>query len=127
MKARKIVMVVIAVALVGVLFLSNGCKKAGKGGGTAYADTVDLCVKCGQVAGGEKCCKPDQTKCSACSLTKGSPGCCNIPKDATSAAVCGKCGQIAGGEKCCKPGQTKCSGCGLTKGSPGCCKLPKTE
>ena len=120
---RKAIAVAVAILLVAGTLAVVGCKKAGPS--TAGAAEVELCTGCGQIKGGELCCKPDQAKCEACGLSKGSPGCCSIPKDAESAAVCTGCGQIKGSELCCKPGQTKCEGCGLTKGSPGCCKLPK--
>jgi hypothetical protein len=70
------------------------------------------------------CCKPSQPKCSGCSLVKGSPGCCSIPKGAQTAAICTKCGQIKGSDLCCRLDQPKCAKCSLVKGSPGCCKLP---
>jgi hypothetical protein len=69
--------------------------------------------------------KDDTVKCDKCGLTKGSPECCKITKDAATATICTKCGQIAGSDLCCKPGDVKCDKCGLAKGSPGCCKLPK--
>ncbi len=129
MKVRgKCVVILAAAALAGVLLGVNGCKKSDSGaskGGQAFGATIDLCIQCGQIKGGDLCCKPDQTKCSMCGLVKGSPGCCNIPKDAKTAALCTKCGQIKGSDLCCKPDQTKCPMCGLVKDSPGCCKIPK--
>ncbi len=125
---RKCLMAVMAAALVGLFLYSNGCKESeeGSGVGTAKAaDSVALCIKCGQIKGSALCCKPDQAACAGCGLVKGSPGCCNIPKGATEAAICTKCGQIKGSELCCKPDQTVCAMCGLVKDSPGCCKIPK--
>ena len=110
--------------LAGVTIYVNGCKKSTNEVSNNKSDSVALCVKCGQIKGTELCCKPDQTKCGGCSLTKGSPGCCKIPKDASTAALCSDCGQIKGSELCCKPDQPKCSKCDLVKGSPGCCKIP---
>ena len=121
---RRAIAVALAILLVGAALAVVSCKESGSGTAQA-AGSVELCTDCGQIKGGELCCKPDQPKCEGCGLSKGSLGCCNIPKDAESAAVCTGCGQIKGSELCCKPGQTKCEGCGLAKGSPGCCKLPK--
>jgi len=42
----------------------------------AMGATVDLCVGCGQVKGGDLCCKEGAEKCATCDLAKGSPGCC---------------------------------------------------
>ncbi len=124
---KKHLMIVLGVFLVGALLCFGGCKKSGTDStaGKVMAAGVDLCTACGQIKGGDLCCKPNQTKCSGCGLTKGSPGCCNIPKDAKTAAICTQCGQIKGNALCCKPDQLKCPKCGLVKGSPGCCKIPK--
>ncbi len=126
--SKKCVMIVLAVALLGVVLYANGCKKretAGSKAGTAVAASVELCTDCGQIKGGELCCKPNQTTCTSCGLVKGSPGCCNIPEGAETAAICTGCGQIKGSELCCKPNQPTCPKCGLVKGSPGCCKIPE--
>lgn len=120
---KKFLVAVMAIGLVGVLLYVNGCKESGK----AKAATVELCTECGQIKGGDVCCKPDQAKCAGCGLAKGSPGCCNIPKGATSASLCAKCGQLTGSDECCKPDQPTCPTCGLVKGSPGCCKIPKAK
>ncbi|MGB2807918.1 MAG: hypothetical protein WBC22_09265 [Sedimentisphaerales bacterium] len=125
---RKCMMMVMGAALVGLLLSGSGCKESDEESsvGTARAaDSVALCVKCGQIKGSDLCCKPDQATCAGCGLVKDSPGCCNIPKGATEAAICAKCGQIKGSELCCKPNQTICAMCGLVKDSPGCCKIPK--
>jgi len=116
-----------AVVLAGVSLCVIGCEKKDtpSATGQAYASSVALCTKCGQIAGSDLCCKPDAVKCDKCGLAKGSPGRCNIPKGAVTAAICTKCGQIAGSDLCCKPGAEKCEKCGLVKGSPGCCRLPK--
>jgi hypothetical protein len=42
-------------------------------------DAVAVCTLCGQIAGSDLCCKPDQVKCEKCGLTEGSPGCCKLP------------------------------------------------
>ena len=123
-RKRTFVVVMAAIGLAGIVLLGYGCKKSGEGTAMA-AETVELCTACGQIKGGDLCCKPGQDKCADCGLVKGSPGCCAIPEGAEKAAICTKCGQIAGTELCCKPGQTKCSMCGLVEGSPGCCKIPK--
>ena len=91
---------------------------------TAEGSTVALCTGCGQVKGGDVCCKADAEKCEKCDLAKGSPGCCNIPEGAEKVELCTKCGQLAGGDVCCKADAEKCEKCDLAKGSPGCCKLP---
>lgn len=117
---RECLLVLMTVVLVGVLLCGNGCKK------TEAKGTVELCTKCGQIKGGELCCKPGQDKCIICGLDEGSPGCCNIPEGAETAALCTACGHIAGSELCCKPNQPRCEKCGLVKGSPGCCKIPKS-
>lgn len=122
---KKFLMIVMALALVGVFLGINGCKKSDVGAEKTVGDSVQLCLKCGQIKGDALCCKPDQTKCSSCALVKGSPGCCKIPKDAQAAALCTKCGQIKGTELCCQPNQTTCPKCNLVKGSPGCCKITK--
>ena len=119
---RKCIAIAAVMLLLGVMLAGYGCKKTESK--VEAADSVALCIKCGQIKGSELCCKPGQTLCDKCGLVKGSPGCCNIPKGATEAAICTKCGQIAGSELCCKPDQTLCDKCGLVKGSPGCCKLP---
>ncbi len=117
---KKCLPAMVVVVLVGALLFVNGCKK------TEAKGSVELCTKCGQVKGGELCCKPDQARCIICGLVEGSPGCCNIPEGAETAAVCTACGQMAGSDVCCQPGQDKCPKCGLVKGSPGCCKIPKS-
>ena len=124
---RKDVMIMLLVIFATVLLGISGCKKSGSEGseaGQAFGASVDLCTKCGQIKSGDLCCKPNQTICSGCSLAKGSPACCKIPKGQI-AALCTKCGQIKGTELCCKLNQTTCSKCRLVKGSPGCCKIFK--
>ena len=126
--SKKCVMIVLAVALLGAVLYTNGCKKretAGSKAGTAMAASVELCTGCGQIKGSELCCKPGQATCAGCGLVKGSPGCCNIPEGSETAAICTGCGQIKGSELCCKPDQLTCPTCGLVKGSPGCCKIPE--
>ena len=102
MKVEKKHLLILSVASVLVVFLTiQGCKKSdgpGAKSGAAYAASVDLCTHCGQIKGGELCCKPDQPKCDACGLAKGSPGCCNIPEGAEKVALCTMCGQIKGSE-----------------------------
>src|SRR3990167_6626548 len=44
------------------------------------AETIVLCGKCGQVKGGDQCCKADSKKCDKCGWTKGSPACCKITR-----------------------------------------------
>jgi len=126
-RSKKFLTILMVVTLAVVCVCIHGCKKSGgRSGkaGTAIADSIELCTHCGQIKGGDLCCKPDQLKCPACGLVKGSPGCCKIPKDAQTAAICTMCGQIKGSDLCCKPNQVRCAKCGLVQGSPGCCKLP---
>ncbi len=125
--SKKYQMLMLSMVVLVVGLYSNGCDKSDEESskaGQAYAASVELCTDCGQIKGTELCCKPGQVKCAGCSLVKGSPGCCNIPKGATKAELCAKCGQIKGTEVCCKADQPKCTKCGLAKGSPGCCKIP---
>lgn len=117
--------VVVAVALLSVLLLSQGCKDSNTA--QAQTDSVALCTACGQIEGSDVCCAPDAAACAGCDLAKGSPGCCKIEKGAESAAICTKCGQIKGADVCCKPDQATCDKCNLVKGSPGCCKLPPKQ
>ncbi len=122
MRIRTVYLGILAGLTLALLTVAgNGCKKSDT---VMAADTVELCLKCGQIKGSDLCCKPGQTLCTDCGLVKGSPGCCSIPEGATSAAICTKCGQIAGTDLCCKPDQPLCPKCGLVAGSPGCCKLP---
>ena len=92
-------------AVVAVLFIvpaafacgTCGCQAGSKAGsvkkgvvGDEYAEgqkivesLANVCRKCGEERGSEKCCAEDAVKCKKCGLHKGSPGCCN-------AAVTGK-------------------------------------
>jgi ABC-type nickel/cobalt efflux system permease component RcnA len=88
-------------------------------------DGPKICGKCGEIKGGEKCCKPGAEKCG-CGLNHGSPGCCKIKKG-KDVALCTHCGEIKGGEKCCKADAKKCPKCNLNAGSPGCCKIKKPK
>lgn len=86
-----------------------------------------LCGKCGQVKGGDQCCKADSQKCAKCGWTKSSPACCKITRveNQDDVTLCRKCGEVSGSDKCCKlEGRTKCAQCGLLKGAPGCCQAP---
>src|SRR4030042_6846224 len=94
MKTRKkYLIIVLALASVGMFLCVNGCKKSPP---SAQAKSIELCTHCGQIKGSDLCCKPGQTKCPSCGLVKGSPGCCNIPEGAKTAAICTACGQIKG-------------------------------
>lgn len=44
--------------------------------GETPAKAVELCDKCGETKGTEKCCLKGAVKCDGCGKTKGSPGCC---------------------------------------------------
>ena len=126
----KIKMACLVVGLIlAPLVVFVGCEShKGHNHSHGNADGVfELCHKCGEVVGTEKCCKKEgRTKCEKCGLFEGSPGCCKIPKGTTqNVALCKKCGEIKGSDKCCKEeGRKKCEKCGLFEGSPGCCKLP---
>ena len=78
MKTRTLVLV-LAFALVGMIFLAGGCKKeepqTPAAALKAAADKV-LCAKCGQIKGSDVCCKEGAVKCDMCGKDKGSPGCC---------------------------------------------------
>ena len=84
MNIKKKHLIILASVAVFVVFLGvNGCKKSDNAGAksdAAYAASVELCTGCGQIKGGEMCCKLDQVKCESCGLVKGSPGCCKLPK-----------------------------------------------
>lgn len=123
--SKKYIGIAVAIALIGLVLVGYGCRKAGSEAEKTAADSIQLCIQCGQIKGSALCCKPGQTMCSSCGLVKGSPGCCKIPKGAKTAVICADCGQIKGGVLCCQPNQTKCPKCGLVKGSPGCCLIPK--
>ena len=48
-----------------------------------------ICLKCGELKGGEKCCKTEgREKCEKCGLLKGSIGCCKIPKECCGSEKC---------------------------------------
>jgi hypothetical protein len=126
MKANKNYLMIAAAAVsIGMFLFINGCEKSSNELGKAASESVRLCSHCGHIKSSTLCCQPNLPKCLKCGLAKGSPGCCNIPKDAKAPAICTNCGQMKGGKLCCKANQPKCSMCGLVKDSPGCCKLPK--
>lgn len=85
---------------------------------------VTLCGLCGEVKGGEKCCKEGSETCAICGLHKGAPLCCSTAiSGRRDILLCRKCGELGFSEKCCKEGATLCPKCGLHKGSPGCCRI----
>ena len=67
-----------ALSFVGAATVNAACgscgahKAEGKGKGCAK---VELCGKCGEAKGGDKCCKDGAAKCEKCGLNAGSPGC----------------------------------------------------
>ena len=78
MKTKSLVLV-IAIALVGMIFLASGCKKEEPQSLTDVVKTAveeNLCTKCGHIKGTELCCKAGAEKCDKCGMHKGSPGCC---------------------------------------------------
>lgn len=111
----------------------TGCEKAETGQGvdgvkeqaTKVADAkTQLCSKCGQIKGTEKCCLPDAPKCEKCGLAKGAPACCrHLDFTQGPVTLCNGCGQVKGSDLCCVKDAPKCEKCNLAKGSPGCCKM----
>jgi len=78
MKTKSLVLVM-AISLIGMIFLSGGCKKDEPQNLADIAITEmnkALCAKCGQIKGSDLCCKPGAVKCDKCGKDKGSPGCC---------------------------------------------------
>lgn len=66
------------VALVAVGVLAWAAVSFAQCGGAAKASaavSAQLCPKCGEVAGTEKCCAAGAEVCAGCGLHKGSPGC----------------------------------------------------
>ena len=81
MKTKSLVLV-LAIVMVGMIFLAGGCKKDEPQSLTDIAKTEmnkALCAKCGQIKGSDVCCKEGAVKCDKCGLDKGSPGCCKLP------------------------------------------------
>lgn len=53
---KKCLVVVMALALVGVFLGVDGCKRSGTGSskaGKAFGASVELCIKCGQIKGSD--------------------------------------------------------------------------
>lgn len=110
MSGKHLITVMMFVFL-GLFLCSNGCKKSGKESSNdekAGRTVMLLCIKCGQIKGGELCCKPDQIKCPKCGLVKGSPGCCKISKGTQTAAICVKCNKVIMDKACCACSNAKC-------------------
>lgn len=108
---RKYLMTMMTIAFLGVFLCGNGCEKSGEASNNdegAGEAAMLLCLKCGQIKGGELCCKPDQAKCPKCGLAKGSPGCCNIPEGTHMAAFCVKCNKVIVGKACCECRNAAC-------------------
>ncbi len=108
---RKYLMTTMTIAFLGVFLCGNGCEKSGaESSNDEGADETAtlLCIKCGQIMGGELCCKLDQAKCPKCGLAKGSPGCCKIPEGAHMAALCIKCDKVVVDKACCGCGDAMC-------------------
>ncbi len=101
--SRKYLTAMMVAVFLGLFLSGNGCKKSGEessNGEEAGRIAMLLCLECGQIKGGELCCKPDQVKCPKCGLAKGSPGCCKIPKGAQMAAICTKCNKVIVDKAC---------------------------
>ncbi|OGV78564.1 MAG: hypothetical protein A3K19_32005 [Lentisphaerae bacterium RIFOXYB12_FULL_65_16] len=107
-----IVGLVLGVVLMGNFAGAQTCnRKAGaacpmKAGATCgvKAATCQICPKCGEEKGGDKCCKADAVKCEKCGLDKGSVGCCKFPAAAKekgeAAEYCPTCKQFVADGKC---------------------------
>ena len=67
---------IIALMVLSVLVMASvsfaQCCSASK---ATAAVSAELCAKCGEVAGSEKCCAEGAEVCAGCGLHKGSPGC----------------------------------------------------
>jgi len=74
---RKCIAIAAVMLLFGVMLAGYGCKKTESE--VQAADSIALCIKCGQIKGTDVCCKPGQTTCDKCGLVKGAPGCCKLP------------------------------------------------
>lgn len=114
----------VAVAMLAAVGCGQPAVGPAESGAELSAVSLELCGKCGQVAGGEACCAEGAESCSKCSLAKGSPGCCKVEATDGKIALCADCGQVNGSESCCSADGEKCA-CGWHKGSPACCKITK--
>lgn len=123
MTRNSLCWVVCALVLVHVV----GCSKPEVPPHTHHPEfEVTLCGLCGEIKGGEKCCKPGIAICPNCGLHKGSVLCCSPAiSGRRDVVLCTKCGEKAFTKKCCQEGIATCPKCGLHKGSPGCCKIQR--
>ena len=65
MKTKSLVLIM-AIALVGMIFLASGCKKDEPASITDVVTNAveeNLCAKCGQIKGTPVCCKEGAEKC----------------------------------------------------------------
>lgn len=71
-----VVLAVGALAFAGAATVNAACGSCGAAAKGEKKDAkVELCAKCGEVKGGDKCCKEGVAKCPKCGLDAGSPGC----------------------------------------------------
>jgi hypothetical protein len=71
MKKILVALVALSVLAIGSVAFAQCCSAAK----AKAAVSAELCSKCGEIAGSEKCCKEGAELCAGCGLHKGSPGC----------------------------------------------------
>ena len=128
MKKVAILIVLLSLSLV---LVSCGDKAASNATDPAAAaktfEPMTVCVKCGEAAKGEKCCKEDAAKCEKCKLNKDSVGCCKLGEAKADVVLCVKCGAASAADHKCDDKAAKCDKCGLAKDSLGCCKMTEKK
>ena len=70
-----VVLAVGALSFVGAATVNAACGACGAHKAEGKDAKVELCAKCGEVKGSDKCCKEGVAKCPKCGLNAGSPGC----------------------------------------------------
>ena len=70
---KKMIVALVAVSV--LAFAAVSFAQCGGAAKTTAAVSAELCPKCGEVAGSEKCCAEGAELCAGCGLHKGSPGC----------------------------------------------------
>ena len=71
MKKMIVALVALSVLSFAAVSFAQCCSAAKK----TTVVSAELCSKCGEVAGSEKCCAEGSELCAGCGLHKGSPGC----------------------------------------------------
>ena len=67
---------IVALVMIGAMALAMAAvAQCGGAAKAAPAVSAQLCPKCGEVAGSDKCCAEGAEICAGCGLHKGSPGC----------------------------------------------------